>query len=186
MQITFKPMTEEHLELMTNWLNRAHLQKWWRKGLIDIDEVRQKYLPRIYGKDNAHPFLFFLNKEPLGFIQYYSVSDGDPNWWPDKPGPGVLGIDQFIADEENLNRGTGTLMIIRFILLLMKDKSVREIRVDPNPDNARAIRCYEKVGFVRKGLITTPDGRAIMMTLDRKSFLKKMRLTKAESSPKIK
>ncbi|HSM07403.1 MAG TPA: hypothetical protein VLA33_00110 [Gemmatimonadota bacterium] len=38
---------------------------------------------------------------------------------------------------------------------------------DPHPDNARAIRCYEKVGFKRAGEIVTPDGRALLMRLVR-------------------
>ena len=52
--------------------------------------------------------------------------------------------------------------------LHMKDPRVKEIRVDPHPDNLRAIGCYAKVGFKKIGAITTPDGPAIMMTLKRK------------------
>jgi aminoglycoside 6'-N-acetyltransferase len=34
---------------------------------------------------------------------------------------------------------------------------------DPDPDNSRAVRAYEKAGFVRQHLVDTPDGRAILM-----------------------
>ena len=164
-KITFKPLTKDYLPLLTEWLNRPHMQLWWRKGKTDINQVNEKYLPRIFEADTAKPFLFFLNDIPTGYIQYYSVSDGDPNWWPDKPGEGVFGLDQFIADEENLNKGIGAKMISEFINYLQKKLNVAEVRVDPSPTNLRAIKCYEKVGFINKGLIENPDGKAFMMIL---------------------
>lgn len=93
------------------------------------------------------------------------------DWWPDTPGPGVLGIDQFLADGERLGQGLGTAMVSQFVEFLMRDPSVTEIRVDPRPDNIRAIRCYAKVGFKEVAEITTPDGPALMMVLDVRSFL---------------
>lgn len=45
-----------------------------------------------------------------------------------------------------------------------------EIQTDPAPDNHRAIRCYEKVGFVQHGEIVTPDGPAIYMVQTRSDF----------------
>lgn len=125
------------------------------------------------GDDDAHPFIAWLEDKPVGYIQYYDASAGAPNWWPDQPGPGVLGIDQFIGDEKKLNKGIGTVMIIQFLKLLMKDPGVTEIRVDPRPENLRAVRCYEKVGFQKSGEIRTPDGPAIMMTLNRQAFMNK-------------
>ncbi len=56
-----------------------------------------------------------------------------------------------------------------FVAFLMADPRVTEIRVDPHPDNRRAIRCYAKVGFQDLGRITTPDGPAVMMILKRSS-----------------
>lgn len=58
-------------------------------------------------------------------------------------------------------------MVAQFVSLLMEDPEVSEIRVDPRPDNPRAIRCYTKVGFREAGRITTPDGPALMMVLER-------------------
>jgi len=47
-------------------------------------------------------------------------------------------------------------MISEFVELLFKDKSITEIRVDPGPDNLRAIRSYEKVGFHKIQNISAP------------------------------
>jgi aminoglycoside 6'-N-acetyltransferase len=37
---------------------------------------------------------------------------------------------------------------------------------DPDPDNIRASRAYEKAGFHKDRLVDTPDGRALLMVRD--------------------
>jgi len=163
----FTPLTEADLLLLMDWLNRPHLQKWWRSGEISLHEVRQEYLRRIAAEDDARPFIARFGDQPVGYIQYYLASKGDPDWWPNHPASGVLGIDQFLADGVRLGQGVGTAMVSAFVEFLFRDPEVTEIRVDPRPDNPRAIRCYEKVGFRRIRPITTPDGPAVMMVLKR-------------------
>ncbi len=165
----FRPLTDMNLALLHDWLNRPHLQEWWRDGVTSLKEVREKYLPRIAGSDAARPYLAYYNGQPVGYIQFYEAAEGSLEWWPDEPEPGVLGIDQFLADGNRLDQGLGTMMISEFVAFLMADPRVTEIRVDPHPDNRRAIRCYEKVGFQDLGRITTPDGPALMMILKRPS-----------------
>lgn len=163
----FRPLREEDLSLLRDWLNRPHLQEWWREGETTLDAVREKYLPRVAGADAARPYLACLAEQPVGYIQYYLAAEGTTSWWPDNPGAGVVGIDQFIADDQRLGQGLGTAMVSQFIELLMRDPDVTEIRVDPRPNNLRAIRCYAKVGFRKVGPITTPEGPALMMVLER-------------------
>jgi hypothetical protein len=45
-------------------------------------------------------------------------------------------------------------------------RGVPRIVIDPRPDNSRAIRAYEKAGFVPQHEIVTPDGPALLMMLD--------------------
>ena len=163
----FRPLTDLDIPLLHDWLNRPHLQEWWRNEKSSVEDVREKYLPRIAGKDAARPYIACKDGTPMGYIQYYLASEGNSDWWPDQPRPGVLGIDQFLADGNQLGLGLGTAMVSQFIDMLMKDLVVKEIRVDPRPDNVRAIRCYAKVGFREAGSIMTPDGPALMMVLKR-------------------
>lgn len=168
-RFTFRPLSEADLPMLFEWLGRPHLLEWWRPEAT-VEELRAKYLPRVAGADAARPFVASEGERALGYIQYYVVADGDPNWWPDTPGPGVLGIDQFLADPGDLEHGIGAAMITAFLRTLFEDQAVVEVRVDPRPDNARAIRCYERVGFRSRGRVTTPDGPALWMVLRRESF----------------
>lgn len=163
--IEFQALTETDLPMLCEWLNRPHLQKWWRAEKMTLNSVREKYLPRINKEENVWPFIVHSNKLPIGYIQYYYASIGDPNWWPDEPGSGIIGIDQFLANENRLNQGLGTALVTQFVEFLTKSLKVTEIRVDPHPENTRAIRCYEKAGFRKIAPIKTPDGPAIMMSM---------------------
>ncbi len=64
----FRPLTETDLPLLLDWLNRPHLQEWWRDGVTSLEEVREKYLPRIAGSDAARPYLASCDGQPVGYI----------------------------------------------------------------------------------------------------------------------
>jgi aminoglycoside 6'-N-acetyltransferase-1b len=164
-QFQFRPLAEYDVPLLFDWLNRPHLAEWW-DGPVSLTAVREKHLPRI-GSASVRPYLAFLNGTPVGFIQsYVAVEQGD-GWWPDERDPGVIGIDQFLADADSLGKGLGTEMVSQFVRLLFQNPEVTRIQTDPAPRNLRAIRCYEKVGFRRIGVIETPEGPALLMVINR-------------------
>ncbi|MFW6089381.1 MAG: GNAT family N-acetyltransferase [Gemmatimonadota bacterium] len=166
MKFEFRPLREADLPLLLEWLDRPHLRETWGPERT-LDDVREKYLPRIIaGEDAAQPYVASLDGEPVGYIQCYRAGSV-PGWYPDEPGPGVWGIDQFLADGDRLDQGLGTAMVSQFVERLFRDQAVAEVRLDPHPENHRAIRCYEKAGFVPAGRIVTPDGPALLMRIER-------------------
>ncbi len=108
------------------------------------------------------------NNTPIGFIQsYVAVDSHHDGWWLNEPDPGVRGIDQFLANAEQLGQGLGTRMIRAFIAQLFDDSTVTRVQTDPSPDNHRAIRSYEKAGFRAAAEVETPYGIALLMYCDR-------------------
>ena len=83
----------------------------------------------------------------------------------------MRGIDQSLADASQLGKGFGTKLVCALVDLLFTDPQVSKIQTDPAPNNLRAIRCYEKAGFVRQKTITTPDGLAVYMVQTRQRYL---------------
>ncbi len=164
-QFEFRPLTEADLSLLFDWLHRPHIQEWWKRP-SSLNAVREEYFPPDTG-GAARPYFACLEGQPTGYIQSYIVAEGRDDWWPDEAGSGVLGIDQFLADAARLGQGLGTALVTQFAAFLFRDPAVTQIRVDPRPDNARAIRCYVKAGFREVEPITTPDGPALFMVLDR-------------------
>ena len=86
--------------------------------------------------------------------------------WPDNGlgshPRGTRGIDQFIGELDMVDHGHGSAFIRAFIDRLLASGAPRVI-TDPDPANARAIRAYEKAGFVRDRMVDTPDGIALLM-----------------------
>ena len=62
--------------------------------------------------------------------------------------------------------GHGSAFIRHFTDQLLTAGTPR-VLTDPDPNNARAIRAYEKAGFRSEREVDTPDGIALLMVRDR-------------------
>jgi aminoglycoside 6'-N-acetyltransferase-1b len=166
--LRFERLTEADLPMLAEWLNRPHLADYWT-DCQTLAEVREQYLPILTDDSAVSPYVVYLESLPIGYIQSYVAADAGDGWWPDEHDPGVRGIDQFLADARILGRGLGTQMVREFVQFLFEDPTVTRIQADPAPTNLRAIRCFEKAGFRRMGVISTPDGAAMLMVRERSS-----------------
>jgi RimJ/RimL family protein N-acetyltransferase len=163
--VSFRPLTLTDLTLLHQWLGRPHVAEWWN-GAPSLAEVEEEYGPLASHQSTTRPYVVLGDGAPIGFIQSYVAMGSGDGWWPDEADPGVRGIDQFLADPEQLGRGLGSAMVRAFVELLFADPAVTRIQTDPSPGNGRAIRCYEKAGFRPVGEIDTPDGRALLMVCE--------------------
>jgi aminoglycoside 6'-N-acetyltransferase-1b len=165
--LTFRPLTSADLPLLHEWLGRPHVARWWGPT-PSLTELAADYDPSIAGTAPLWCFIALRDGAPIGFIQAYAPAECHPNgWWLDEHDPGVRGIDQFLADAGQLGQGLGTAMVRAFVAELLRDPAVVRIQTDPAPDNARAIRCYEKAGFRAARELVTPDGPALLMYCER-------------------
>jgi len=165
--ITFRPIGEKDLKALAEWRRRPHVRKWF--GPPDsIQEMRAEFLE---GSRQVRGYIGEIEGRPIGFIQSYVAKDAGDGWWPDERDPGARGIDQFLAEQSELGQGLGTRMVREFVAQLFSDPAVTKVQTDPSPTNARAIRCYEKAGFERVGVVHTPDGIALLMLCTREGFM---------------
>ena len=163
--IAFRHLATGDLPMLHEWLQRPHVAEWWRPT-PSFEEVKEEFTPKT-PPGPVQAYISFDGARPIGFIQSYVVKDCGGGWWEDETDAGARGIDQFLAHDEDLGRGLGTAMIRAFVARLFDDRSVTHIQTDPEPRNARAIRCYEKVGFRAVREVDTPDGRALLMICTR-------------------
>jgi len=155
----FRPMTSADLPLVRRWLAEPHVVQWW-------GDPREQFA--LISEDLDHPamdqFIVSQNDRPFAYLQCY-----DPTAWSDnglgKQPEGTRGIDQFIGEEDMVDRGHGSALIRLFVDRLLQSGAPRTV-TDPDPRNARAVRAYEKAGFQKDRLVETPDGRALLMVRD--------------------
>ena len=164
--ITFKPLALEDPPMVHAWLQRPHVAEWWHQP-TSLAELERDYLPRAGDESSTRAYIAYYEDEPIGFIQSYVAMGSGDGWWEQETDPGTRGIDQFLANAEQLGRGLGASMVSAFAERLLQDPVVTKVQTDPSPTNERAIRCYKRAGFVVHGTVTTPDGPALLMVRDR-------------------
>ena len=151
----FRPMTATDLPLIRRWLALPHVGEWW-------GDAEEQYA--LVSGDLDEPamdqYIVCANGSPFGYIQCYDLTAWNSGFGPQPSG--TRGIDQFIGEPGMIDRGHGSGMIRQFADGLLTS-SVPRVVTDPDPVNYRAIRAYEKAGFVRDRLVDTPDGEALLM-----------------------
>lgn len=103
------------------------------------------------------------NGTPVAYLQDYDI-DG----WQNHPlgflPSGARGLDTFVFGEDRMGRGLGLRYLTRHCHHLFA-QGAPALGIDPHPENLAAIRCYEKVGFVRGAKAETDWGLVLTMAL---------------------
>ncbi len=165
---SLKPLQEKNIPLLYSWTQQAHVAEWWRDK-VDLASFTVKYQAKI-SHPYKHPFIIEYNNKAIGYIETYQADKIGNGWWLDQPA-GTWGIDIFIGELEYIGKGFGSRLLKQIVRKLFQDQSIKKIIIDPAPDNLRAIRCYEKVGFKRVGITPTPYGQEMLMEMKKLDFV---------------
>ena len=152
----FREMTRADLPLVRTWLTHPHVIEWW-------GDTEEQY--KLVEEDLANPamrqFIVAFDAIPFAYVQNYDLDEGTDAAFGELP-PGARAIDQFIGEPDMANRGHGSAFIRALADKLLADGASCVI-TDPDVDNARAIRAYEKAGFSKQGVVHTLEGPALLM-----------------------
>lgn len=159
----FLPLEESHIATFKKWLTEDHIKPVWQEP-EDEAEFNEKFLVKLPQR-GVKPFIITSNDEPLGYIQYYNAHSIGNGWWENEP-LGTYGIDLLIGEKTQVGKGVGPAIIKEFTtFILRQEPNVTSIIIDPEPTNLRAIKAFEKAGFVRESEIETPNGQALLMRI---------------------
>jgi RimJ/RimL family protein N-acetyltransferase len=163
----FRALSSADLPLMRGWLERPHMREWWGEPEEEIGYIRDM----IEGRDTTRPFVFSVRGEPVGYIQYWSIGDhqnatwiADHPWLSELPAD-AIGVDLSIGDAEKLSQGIGSGALRAFSQHLV-GQGRRTIIIDPDPENRRAVRAFEKAGFRAIPKLADRTGDALIMQYD--------------------
>ena len=152
--LTFSPLEKPDHPVLLEWLQLPHVKEWWDDGDDTLEKVSTHYSS---DPDTTHRFLIRDDACPIGYIQSYRIDKS------------TAGIDLFLAKTDYLGRGIGTEAVLLFTATLGENRGISKFVVDPEPGNLRAIRCYEKAGFVFDRIAPGDnDKQAYFMCMERK------------------
>ena len=163
MSYTFRAVEKSDLPLLKDWIAEPHWQEWWGKADEALAEIEAAM-----DEDATEPMIVELGGRPIAYVQTYDPHLEDDHPYQDQPF-GTLGMDVSIGEKAMLNQGHGS-RIIKALAELLFEEGVPRVIIDPDPANVRAIKAYEKVGFVTFDTRTSNYGPALMMALDNPEF----------------
>ena len=149
-----KPLTEEHFELLFQWLQCPHVQTWW--GSENNWEEFEKRHNCMITNPLVFPHIVYIEKIPIGYINYWFVEE-DPDFKPLFQ-VNTVGTDQFIGVPELIGKGIGSTFVRQFTDELLSKPNIGLVITDPDLTNTNAIRSYEKAGFKKTKIMTTSEG----------------------------
>ncbi len=146
-ELSFRPLQESDFTLLQRWLVSPHVRKWWHEPL-ELEGVIAKYGPRVNGSEPTHVYIIENVKRPIGWIQWYRWSDYPDHSRQIGASSDSAGIDLAIGEESALGFGLGATVIQQFILrFIFVDPSIVAVITDPQEENVRSRRAFEKAGF---------------------------------------
>ena len=145
--VVLRPLRATDEPVIVAIITAPETAEWWPG--YDADRVRHEYFAD--PDDDLTAYAIVRDGAVVGLIQSYEESD---------PEYRHAGIDVTLAPDAT-DAGLGTDAVRTLARHLFETDGHHRLVIDPAAHNARAIRCYEKVGFRPVGVLRQyeADGR---------------------------
>lgn len=152
----------EDRELLLKWLSDPDLLEFaygedapWDRRKIDM-----AFMKKSEGGENVTGCVIEQDTRPIGFIQYYRVLPESYKFNRQVPFAAVqggYGVDLFIGEPGLWGQGIGTKVVSAMTDYLFSVMDAKMVCADPQDNNIRSVRCWEKAGFSLLGIIENYD-----------------------------
>jgi aminoglycoside 6'-N-acetyltransferase len=156
---SFRPATAHDLPRLRRWLNAPEVARWWGSPREEFELLRSDLDdPRMTMR------IVSFRGSAFAYAQDYEV-----HAWPQPHltalPAGARAIDSFIGPPSMLGRGHGP-RYLRLLAERLCAEGAPLVAIDPDIDNHRARRAYEKAGFVGETSVATEAGPSILMVFE--------------------
>lgn len=138
--VRLRPWREDDIEKITQLRNDVNLQSQLlaRARGSNVDQTRQWLQQRSSNSSNLIFIVADIDKDyPVGYIQFVDIEPIDQT--------AKLGI---CLSPDIHGKGVGNEVLLLVFKYLYNCLALRKVILEVREDNERAIKCYEKVGFV--------------------------------------
>jgi aminoglycoside 6'-N-acetyltransferase len=149
--------------LMLRWLAAPHVAEWWNPEhvALDLASVKGDFPSETLPEDPTTNCIIELGGRPIGFVQFHpwdAYADEMREMDFELP-PGYWGLDIFIGELDQIDRGIGTRTVSLLRRYLLEERGATGVALVVARDNLRAQRAYEKAGLIRKREVLDVDTR---------------------------
>jgi aminoglycoside 6'-N-acetyltransferase len=145
-RVTLRPLTVADVSRLAELGGDPAIARWWP------DLTAEQLVAMAEGREDVLAFAVEHEGEVAGLAQAWEETD---------PEYRHAGIDLFLGVPYQ-GRGLCADTVRTLARHLVHDRGHHRVTIDPAADNVRAIRCYERVGFKRVGVLRRyergPDG----------------------------
>jgi aminoglycoside 6'-N-acetyltransferase len=137
-RVTLRPLEERDLDRLVEIGAEPEVSRWW-------PDITRADLSELAGgrEDDTVGLTIEVDGSPVGMIQFHEETTPDFRH---------AGIDIFMASDCH-GQGLGADAVRALARHLIDERGHHRLTIDPAAANERAIRCYERVGFRRVGIM---------------------------------
>lgn len=148
-KLLIRHLKETDADLLVKWLSDPRVLTYY--GGRDCPHDQEMVREHFFDKDESSArCIIQYEGQDIGYIQYYPITDEErTEYGYDDFTGSIFGMDQFI-EPDFWNRGIGTELITSMVRYLITHEGAEKVVMDPQAWNERALRVYEKAGFVKK------------------------------------
>jgi aminoglycoside 6'-N-acetyltransferase len=149
-EISIRRLEPKDAVLLLKWLTDPKVLEFYggRDRPYDLELLKKHFYEE---RDEITQCIIQYRSKDIGFIQFYQIDVDEIEKYDYQNYQGnIFGMDQFIGEIEYWNLGIGSQLIKETVKYLIKHKNANKIVMDPQAWNTRALRVYEKNGFIKK------------------------------------
>lgn len=132
-RVTIEPLRSEHAERLRKLHATPEVARWWFEP--------EDGWP-LAAEEGLHKLVITVDGEVAGFMQFAEQLDPDSR---------SVDMDVFLGPAHQ-DRGLGTDAVRTILRHLIDERGHHRVTLSTSPENARAIRVYEKTGFRAVGV----------------------------------
>lgn len=142
-KISLKALEKDDLRRCWKWVNDPEVTKNMGGSILKSMHEEERWYEETQKRDKKKIFAIQVNKKHIGNITLHNIDSHNK-----RAGLGIM-----IGDKRYWDKGYGSDAIKTRLSMGFNELNLHKIYLHVFPSNKRALKCYEKYGFKKEGVL---------------------------------
>lgn len=136
---------EDFIKYMHKWANDDKVTHFMLEGIYpsNVQKLEERYNELINGSNVVFAIINKKNKEYIGTVGLYNIA------WQAR----MAEFRIFLGNNKYHGKGLGTIASKFMVKYAFYSLNLNKVWLGVNIENKGAVRCYEKAGFIKEGVL---------------------------------